>query len=910
MKIEVEYVLCGGTYLYTVLAAIRKIAKRRGQNNGGIKETTCFLDLIKIPEYESRYKLSEEDISTVISKYKNCTLEAPEWMMIRDKEYIKNFDSLIRSDYASLLHSTIIWADKYLDLQKNGDWLCHALLELVYYDDSISNDTLLFAKVDGTQISINDLLNSEEIHVQALLLGLWHYVIVSEIENKKGQITLDSITDKSGKSKSVRKLQDFYGKMIHKDFTARILKLEKVVPKKNGEGVKVQNIFPFLEDDEDVEDKRDILPGKNELLGLSDNEIALPDQKYAPFLESQYSAYKKVKTLLFHNEPRDFKSIYLCNDVERPNYIGSFIHSMFDESRGFSNDNVVENFTYEKMLDFNNRYLIITGMGGLGKSMMMRHLLIDAIENYADYRMLPLFVPLKDYKNDYASIVDFFYEIFDLYSDGVNKEYFIELLGSGRVILLLDGLDEVKEKYRSEFDVALERFVNKYRNNYFIMSSRPNSNFIGFSRFTKTKLLPFTKEQSLALIQKLDLGKSEENIKQGFLSELDKTLYNTHKEFVQNPLLLTIMLLTYKQKTNIPNEMHKFYEKAYETLFSEHDNIKIGYERKYKTKLKQDKFAEYFAEFCFISYQEDNFDPSEDDCRRYFEEMDLDESDRERIYWKDFLDDLVDCVCLIYEEGQRYHFIHRSIQEYFCARYFYMQPDSFLPEIGEFFEDGHTKKGDKTFDMLYAMKSNSVGEMVFIPFLKKVFEVEDERIHPNYEKFLLMVYPYLNFDVGDTLWGEETEPRSYLYKFIAEKQGYLSSPLDFEYPCMDDYEEFLSAEYVRYDDDFRIEREEDSYEEAIHGLGEELINKEDLPEDYLKHFDMPETVGWSYEISLEDVFNDEYDYTEIIEFLFSDNCPLKAEFDNMYKYYLSLLERKNDKKESLHDKLKRKKKSM
>lgn len=36
----------------------------------------------------------------------------------------------------------------------------------------------------------------------------------------------------------------------------------------------------------------------------------------------------------------------------------------------------------------------------------------------------------------------------------------------------------------------------------------------------------------------------------------------------------------------------------------------------------------------------------------------------------DFLEDLCANLCLMYFEGNTYHFMHRSFQEYFCALFF------------------------------------------------------------------------------------------------------------------------------------------------------------------------------------------------------------------------------------------------
>ena len=49
------------------------------------------------------------------------------------------------------------------------------------------------------------------------------------------------------------------------------------------------------------------------------------------------------------------------------------------------------------------------------------------------------------------------------------------------------------------------------------------------------------------MIDNLDFRPDEPVIKEKFRAELQNTLFVTHREFTQNPLLLTIMLMTYEQ---------------------------------------------------------------------------------------------------------------------------------------------------------------------------------------------------------------------------------------------------------------------------------------------------------------------------------------------------------------------------
>lgn len=895
MKIEFEYTLCGGTFIYMILSCLKSISKRRGANNGGVTEPNCFTDLIEIAGLERDYKLSSEDVSTVISKYKHCTLEAPDWMLINRKDYKDSLDELIKTDYASALHSTIVWSSKYLDLITNGDFICKALLEIVYYDETIDKNDKIHANYDGSLVSFNDLFVAEYIHIQAFILGMWHYVICkrNDIPNKTGQKTIDFISDTTGKKKSVRKINDFVGNMNQFKFKSRIMEIEKA-------RIGLRGAFnePISIIEEEDDERRALLPGKMEMFGISDNSISLPDNAFKEYLENLIDSQKRVKTLLFHNEPRDFESLYICNDIGRLNI------NSWGTYRSYTD--LVTNPTLFEILKI-SRYLILTGTGGLGKSMMMKHLLFDAAKKYSEYRLIPVLVPLKDYTNKYDNLIDFIYEVFDSYGAEASMEDFKEYLRSGRVLLLLDGLDEIKTNDKSTFEVQLDRFINRYKNNFYIISSRPYVNLLSFNRFTKLALVPFDKPKCLALINKLDLGKDDEQLKLDFLEQLDKHLYYSHKEFAENPLLLTIMLLTYKQKSMIPGEMHKFYAQAYDTLFDEHDNIKPGYKREYKTGLKKDRFSEYFDEFCFLSYQDEKFDLSDEDCKQYFEMLEAVEEDEPLFDWNDFMDDLVDCVCLMYKEGQKYHFIHRSIQEYFCAHYFSRQPDSMLPAIGEFFETSNTRGSDKTFGMLYAMKPKSVEEQIFIPYLKDLFTNPDnELLPPSYEKFIRTIYPVISFDDGDVLYDSETSAASFLYNFIADRKDILAYKGDIYFGCY--YDEFISAEYVSYDSDYHVWEGEYGEVECAHGIEETLVTKEEVPAEYLKLFDMPDVCGTSYEFDMNEVLDQEEYYSDVIEEIYKDDFPIRGEFNAMVEYYKKLVSQKTEHKESLHDKLRRKKK--
>ncbi|MBR6014441.1 MAG: NACHT domain-containing protein, partial [Selenomonadaceae bacterium] len=401
------------------------------------------------------------------------------------------------------------------------------------------------------------------------------------------------------------------------------------------------------------------------------------DVKYKNYLKKAYDKYSLLKTLLYSDYPRKFYDFYVCNDITqrvpifrtgyKRNYERHYYRSATAET-----------------LSQCSRFIILSGTGGLGKSMMLRHLLLDSINNYDETKRIPIFIPLKEYDENADDLLRYVFEKFSALADGIKLPEFIQMLIDGEFLLLFDGLDEIGFDCMKKFERALEFFADQYSNNMFIISSRPFAplgNFTAFNRFTVLRLMPFSKQKALELIDKLDFRSDEPSIKQNFRKELDAQLFFTHSEFIANPLLLTIMLMTYEQFAEIPSKMHVFYHEAYVALSQKHDASKGAYKRKFKTELTADIFADYLAEFCARTYIDDKFDLTETEFEKYFDTLKIHQKYETRISMQDFLSDLTVALCLMYYESGKYHFVHRSFQEYFCAVFFSKQKDKNLYRI-------------------------------------------------------------------------------------------------------------------------------------------------------------------------------------------------------------------------------------
>ena len=316
-------------------------------------------------------------------------------------------------------------------------------------------------------------------------------------------------------------------------------------------------------------------------------------------------------------------------------------------------------------------------------------------------------------------------------------KYFKYALESGIFLFLLDGYDEIKDELRGGFRNELFDLCDEYNHNSFIISSRPCDSFIGWSRFSVYHTLPLTKKQAISLINKIDYDK---DTKEHFISELDSKLYREHRSFASNPLLLNILLLTFDEYAKIPEKLHIFYSKAFDTMYSIHDATKPGggYRRELKSKLPSDNFIKVFSKFCFLSYirEQISFEKHE-----IIDTIGQSSKKIAEINPEDYLDDLQNAVCLIYLDGLKYLFTHRSFQEYFSAIYLRDLNDNSQKDVCKSLLKKNliSIHSDSVFSMLWDMNTERFNRNVVLPALeeiKKNMPAAVDELHSFYYYFI------------------------------------------------------------------------------------------------------------------------------------------------------------------------------
>jgi hypothetical protein len=358
-------------------------------------------------------------------------------------------------------------------------------------------------------------------------------------------------------------------------------------------------------------------------------------------VEDDYDKFSKIKTLFSDGKLLPIDSIYVKQNLK------------------WGRDTISEDDFIGRLAQ--ERRFIITGSAGSGKSMLLRQTYRALASSKST--VYPIFVELRLLKSrEFPSITEFVADKLSTRKKSISQEHVFLGLDEGALCLVLDGFDEIDFDVRERYQKEMLALSDKFNKAIIILSSRPDEpRFNTWQHFHEVSMLPMSQQQTLELINKID---EDTDVKERFLEQLRIRLFQTHGTFLSNPLLASMMLITFKRIADIPTKGHIFYKEAFAALYDRHDAQK-GYARRRYTGLDSDTFSRAFAAFCFLSYAQSAFSMTEKDALHYIEDgLELEEI---QASGQDLLKDLLESVCVLLRDGTEIVFAHRSFQEYFCA---------------------------------------------------------------------------------------------------------------------------------------------------------------------------------------------------------------------------------------------------
>ncbi|MFN3765005.1 MAG: NACHT domain-containing protein [Aliihoeflea sp.] len=398
-------------------------------------------------------------------------------------------------------------------------------------------------------------------------------------------------------------------------------------------------------------------------------------EDFSPYMETTRRRNRFVRILCQKDSDVDIYSLY----VESRFQCGNDVHDDSEIIR-----NVIERSN-----------IVITGNGGAGKTIFMRHLWLHLFEHSSE--LTPIFVELR-HLNELTSIdIKSYVRRTISTKREMSEELFEFFCENGRFCFLLDGFDEVAQSQREALQAQILRMASTYPRCPIVVSSRFDKRFSGWNEFSVYQSTPLALDQVRHLITRVPFDQSAKAL---FLKRLDDAFYEQNESFLSNPLLAIMMMMTFRENMDIPKKMSIFYDQAFNTLYQWHDATKAYSRRK---TLDIEEFQRSFGAFCLLSYYQQSHEFSASEMTDY-----ISKSSKVCGYkynTADILNDYEESVNLIRQDGLSFVFIHRSFQEYFAA---YAMVNILSDKFSQFLPSITKRLSDNVLALCYQMNPRLV----------------------------------------------------------------------------------------------------------------------------------------------------------------------------------------------------------
>lgn len=322
--------------------------------------------------------------------------------------------------------------------------------------------------------------------------------------------------------------------------------------------------------------------------------------------------------------------------------------------------------------------LLIQGTVGQGKSMFMRYM---TAQEMAQGNRIPIFFELR-YIEKNKTLTSHLINCLNSLNFDCDTKLFDIYAKTGKFVFFLDGFDETPSSIRNKLIRELDNLSQKYPKTQIVVSSRPD-NGIEFSHsFDVEHLCPLDESDIPQLIEKLSESKEQSE----YINSAIKENGSKISPLLTTPLMVTLLIIAYKAEQKIPQNFTDFYESLFSTLLSKHDKTKPGYYRERKCTLNDRELEEAFEAFCFSTRKNQKSSLTRKEANR----LAVESKSLSGLKFDDqaFIEDILKITCLLTEEGGRYYFIHKSIQEFFAACFIERLPDTASSKFYEQLKSG------------------------------------------------------------------------------------------------------------------------------------------------------------------------------------------------------------------------------
>jgi len=449
-------------------------------------------------------------------------------------------------------------------------------------------------------------------------------------------------------------------------------------------------------------------------INIAYNELLIPrGEHFEEYLYRTYKKYSIINTLVFKNEQRLLKDLYIPLTIIK------------DERQRGKNKEQVKIDQYPVELARNYNKILITDTAGMGKSTLTKRLFLDVIENGHG---IPIYIEMRRLKKNRSILLEIQEQINSL-SREFDSKLLLEFIQTGGFIFFLDGYDEISLEDRVSVTSNVQDFISKAGHNVFILTSRPEQALSSFGDFQVFSISPLIKKEAYDLLRKYD---NQGTTSKQLIDELKSGQYEMINEFLKNPLLVSLLFAAFDYKQTIPLKKHIFYRQVYDAYFDSHDLSKgDSYIHDKCSRLDIDDFERvlrYVGYRCLkfqkIEFEKDALLQIINEAKEFCPDLDFNSSD--------FFADILSAVPLFCKDGQYYRWVHKSLQEYFAAQFIYKDAkgnqDTILSAL---YESENLDKYINLLDIYFDIDNWGFKKNILLPLCESYIDYYDSNIYSS-----------------------------------------------------------------------------------------------------------------------------------------------------------------------------------